>query len=197
MKEKRIPLRKCVGCGQMKPKSELIRVVRDSAGSVSLDPVGKKPGPRAPTSAGRAPVWRRRGRRGGWRRRFRRRLRPRYTTHWRFRYQSWRQGLRAHRTGAESRQARRRRRPDGRSRARGPCAARAAGCGRGGKHAQARVRQMRALQGRLRRDRLHTRDARTRRRRRKPVLRGVSGRRIRRSLPAGGGKRPQGPIHAS
>ena len=44
MKEKRIPLRKCVGCGQMKPKSELIRVVRDSAGSVSLDPVGKKPG---------------------------------------------------------------------------------------------------------------------------------------------------------
>ena len=32
MKEKRIPLRKCVGCGQMKPKSELIRVVRDSAG---------------------------------------------------------------------------------------------------------------------------------------------------------------------
>lgn len=31
MKEKRIPLRKCVGCGQMKPKSELIRVVRDSA----------------------------------------------------------------------------------------------------------------------------------------------------------------------
>ena len=44
MKEKRIPLRKCVGCGQMKPKAELIRVVRDSAGGVSLDPSGKKPG---------------------------------------------------------------------------------------------------------------------------------------------------------
>ena len=44
MKEKRIPLRKCVGCGQMKPKAELIRVVRDNAGGVSLDPSGKKPG---------------------------------------------------------------------------------------------------------------------------------------------------------
>ena len=43
MKEKRIPLRKCVGCGQMKPKAELIRVVRDNAGGVSLDPSGKKP----------------------------------------------------------------------------------------------------------------------------------------------------------
>ena len=41
MKEKRIPLRKCVGCGQMKPKAELIRVVRDNAGGVSLDPSGE------------------------------------------------------------------------------------------------------------------------------------------------------------
>ena len=28
MRQKKIPLRKCTGCGEMKPKKELIRVVR-------------------------------------------------------------------------------------------------------------------------------------------------------------------------
>ena len=41
---KKIPMRMCVGCREMKPKAELIRVVRSPEGEVSLDPVGKKPG---------------------------------------------------------------------------------------------------------------------------------------------------------
>ena len=28
MKQKKIPLRKCTGCGEMKPKQDLVRVVR-------------------------------------------------------------------------------------------------------------------------------------------------------------------------
>ena len=43
-KPKKIPMRMCVGCREMKPKPELIRVVRSPEGEVSLDPVGKKPG---------------------------------------------------------------------------------------------------------------------------------------------------------
>ena len=34
----------CVGCSQMKPKNELIRVVRSPEGEVSLDSTGKKSG---------------------------------------------------------------------------------------------------------------------------------------------------------
>lgn len=44
MKPKKVPMRMCVGCREMKPKRELIRVVRAPDGMVSLDPVGKKPG---------------------------------------------------------------------------------------------------------------------------------------------------------
>ena len=45
MQQKRkIPLRMCMGCGEMKPKNELVRIVRSPEGEVSLDPVGKKPG---------------------------------------------------------------------------------------------------------------------------------------------------------
>ena len=43
-KPKKIPMRMCVGCREMKPKRELIRVVRSPEGEVSMDPVGKKPG---------------------------------------------------------------------------------------------------------------------------------------------------------
>ncbi|MBR3367294.1 MAG: YlxR family protein [Clostridia bacterium] len=43
-KPKKIPMRMCVGCREMKPKGSLIRVVRAPNGEVSLDPVGKKPG---------------------------------------------------------------------------------------------------------------------------------------------------------
>ncbi|MBE6824544.1 MAG: YlxR family protein [Ruminococcaceae bacterium] len=44
MAERKVPLRKCTGCGQMKEKRELVRVVRSKEGEVSLDLVGKKPG---------------------------------------------------------------------------------------------------------------------------------------------------------
>lgn len=44
MKQKKVPMRMCVGCREMKPKRELIRVVRSPEGEVSIDPVGKKPG---------------------------------------------------------------------------------------------------------------------------------------------------------
>lgn len=44
MKIKKIPQRKCVGCGEMKPKKELIRVVRSPEGEISLDLTGKKAG---------------------------------------------------------------------------------------------------------------------------------------------------------
>ena len=42
---KKIPLRQCLGCREMKPKRELIRVVRaPEDGGISLDFHGKKPG---------------------------------------------------------------------------------------------------------------------------------------------------------
>ena len=44
MREKKIPLRKCSGCGEMKPKKELIRVVRSPEGEVSLDLTGRMAG---------------------------------------------------------------------------------------------------------------------------------------------------------
>lgn len=55
MKQKKIPLRKCTGCNEMKPKRELVRVVRlpDKTdengevlekGGIELDFTGKKPG---------------------------------------------------------------------------------------------------------------------------------------------------------
>lgn len=41
---KRIPMRQCVGCREMKPKRELIRVVKSPENEISLDFRGKKPG---------------------------------------------------------------------------------------------------------------------------------------------------------
>ena len=43
-KPKKIPMRMCVGCREMKPKKELLRAVRSPEGEVSLDTTGKKPG---------------------------------------------------------------------------------------------------------------------------------------------------------
>ena len=42
MKTKKIPMRMCLGCGEMKPKRELIRVVKSTEGDISLDLTGKK-----------------------------------------------------------------------------------------------------------------------------------------------------------
>ena len=44
MKVKKIPLRMCTGCMEMKSKKELIRVVRSQEGEVSVDLTGKKSG---------------------------------------------------------------------------------------------------------------------------------------------------------
>ena len=41
---KQIPLRKCAATGEMKPKKEMIRIVRSKEGDVSVDPTGKKAG---------------------------------------------------------------------------------------------------------------------------------------------------------
>lgn len=41
---KKVPMRRCCGCMEMKPKNELIRVVRNKEGEISLDLTGKKPG---------------------------------------------------------------------------------------------------------------------------------------------------------
>lgn len=42
--QKKIPMRQCLGCKEMKPKKELIRVVRSPEGLISLDFKGKAPG---------------------------------------------------------------------------------------------------------------------------------------------------------
>lgn len=42
--QKKIPMRQCLGCREMKPKKELIRVVRSPEGALSLDFRGKAPG---------------------------------------------------------------------------------------------------------------------------------------------------------
>lgn len=44
MKVKKIPMRMCTGCMEMKPKKELVRVVKNKDGEVSMDLTGKKPG---------------------------------------------------------------------------------------------------------------------------------------------------------
>ena len=41
---KKIPMRQCVGCREMKPKKELVRVVKSPEGEISLDLKGKAPG---------------------------------------------------------------------------------------------------------------------------------------------------------
>ena len=42
--QKKIPMRQCLGCREMKPKKELIRVVRSPEGEISLDFKGKANG---------------------------------------------------------------------------------------------------------------------------------------------------------
>ncbi|MDM7515304.1 YlxR family protein [Lentilactobacillus sp. TOM.63] len=44
MKKRKIPMRKDIVTGEMAPKKELVRIVRDSDGQVSIDETGKKSG---------------------------------------------------------------------------------------------------------------------------------------------------------
>jgi len=43
-RQKRIPMRTCVGCRTVRPKRELIRVVRRPTGEIEVDFTGKVPG---------------------------------------------------------------------------------------------------------------------------------------------------------
>lgn len=44
MAGKKIPMRKCVGCGEMKPKKELMRILKTESGEFIVDAAGKKNG---------------------------------------------------------------------------------------------------------------------------------------------------------
>ncbi len=44
MKVRKIPMRKCVGCGALKPKKELLRIVALPTGEMEVDRTGKKSG---------------------------------------------------------------------------------------------------------------------------------------------------------
>lgn len=44
MQQKKIPMRRCVGCGEMREKKELCRIVRTPEGEICTDPTGKKSG---------------------------------------------------------------------------------------------------------------------------------------------------------
>ncbi|MBN2900157.1 MAG: YlxR family protein [Clostridia bacterium] len=44
MKARKVPLRKCVGCGEQKPKKDLIRVVKNKDGELLVDFTGKANG---------------------------------------------------------------------------------------------------------------------------------------------------------
>ena len=44
MKQRKVPLRKCTGCQEMKNKKDLVRIVRSEDGTFSIDLTGKKPG---------------------------------------------------------------------------------------------------------------------------------------------------------
>jgi predicted RNA-binding protein YlxR (DUF448 family) len=44
VRAKKIPMRMCLGCGEMKPKKELVRVVKNKEGEISLDLTGRKAG---------------------------------------------------------------------------------------------------------------------------------------------------------
>ena len=44
MKTRKIPMRMCVGCREMKEKRSLLRIVKSPEGAISFDRVGKAPG---------------------------------------------------------------------------------------------------------------------------------------------------------
>ena len=44
MKKRKIPMRMCIGCREMKAKKDLIRIVKSPEGEISIDLKGKAPG---------------------------------------------------------------------------------------------------------------------------------------------------------
>ena len=43
-KQRKIPMRMCVGCREMKPKMQLLRIVKPQDGAAHIDRTGKAPG---------------------------------------------------------------------------------------------------------------------------------------------------------
>ncbi len=44
MANKKIPMRQCIGCGDMKPKREMVRILKTADGQITLDMTGRKNG---------------------------------------------------------------------------------------------------------------------------------------------------------
>lgn len=44
MQQRKVPMRMCTGCGEKKPKQQLVRVVRTPEGNVIVDKLGKASG---------------------------------------------------------------------------------------------------------------------------------------------------------
>lgn len=44
MVKRKVPIRKCIGCNESKPKKELIRIVKDQQGNIKVDTTGKAAG---------------------------------------------------------------------------------------------------------------------------------------------------------
>lgn len=44
MKQRKVPMRKCVISNEMKPKKNMVRIVRSKEGNISIDPTGKQNG---------------------------------------------------------------------------------------------------------------------------------------------------------
>lgn len=44
LKPRKVPMRMCVGCREMKPKRELLRIVKSPEGAIAFDRIGKAPG---------------------------------------------------------------------------------------------------------------------------------------------------------
>ena len=41
---KKVPLRQCIGCGEMKSKKEMVRILRTESGEIVMDATGRKNG---------------------------------------------------------------------------------------------------------------------------------------------------------
>lgn len=44
MANKKIPMRQCIGCGEMKPKKEMLRIIKTAEEDILLDTTGRKNG---------------------------------------------------------------------------------------------------------------------------------------------------------
>lgn len=44
MSTRKVPLRQCIGCGEMKSKREMIRILKTESGEIVLDATGRKNG---------------------------------------------------------------------------------------------------------------------------------------------------------